>query len=108
MKIEKGERKKTTSENEQSEAELNTTEENRQEQENTKYEQTLDDIPTLSACQRDFIDIQGRALLLAAHIKSSVMINKYAVGIKVFSFDSIGHLPRNCFGVGASFEGSLV
>ncbi len=36
------------------------------------------------------------------------MINKYAMGIKAFFFDSIGHLPRNCLEVGARFEGSVV
>lgn len=36
------------------------------------------------------------------------MINKHAMGIKAFFFDSIGHLPRNCLEVGAGFEGSGV
>lgn len=36
------------------------------------------------------------------------MINKYAMGIKAFFFDSIGHLPRNCLEVGARFEGGMV
>lgn len=34
-----------------------------------KYEKPLDVFPTLSACQWDFIDIQRRVPLLAAHIK---------------------------------------
>lgn len=37
--------------------------------ETMKYEQALDDIPTLSGCQWDLIDIQGRTPLLAAHIR---------------------------------------
>lgn len=39
--------------------------------------------------------------------KDSVMINQYATGITAFFFDSIGVLPRNCFEMGARFDGSM-
>lgn len=58
-----------------------------------------------------YLPVSGTSLIFRGehpfeqHIsKGSVMINKYAMGIKAFFFDSIGHLPRNCLEVGARFE----
>lgn len=62
-----------------------------------------------------YLPVSGTSLIFRGELpfqkhisKGSVMINKHAMGIKAFFFDSIGHLPRNCLEVGAGFEGSGV